>query len=481
MKKKVKFILLGVVVLVIIGMVTVNVLQPLAVEVLMVEPTHAQVIFTERGYVREDRVVDVYAFAGGKILSVNVLEGQTILEGETIAVVDSSGFFHEIEQIKVNKKAILAQIDNLEAEEAKLRDSQRASKSALQGELNSTNAKEQMARISDMDQRQARDENIRLQNIMIEQSQRDVQNAEIELERANMLYDVGAISRVEHEASAQTLEDLKTALTANEQKLSIISSQTNIVDQSEYYSALKSSIRAQIDGIDSVIKASYSEPMRQYYQTQIESGNLKIENLERMISESTITSPVTGTIESLPIDSTNVVNVAMPVARIKTETDDMVEVLVSTSNIDDIQVGDSVELVFTRYSGDTVHTGTIHSIDDRARVVVSALGVEERRVEVRIKPEISDESFRSGYDVNVRFVTYSSDNRIVVPRTAVYEEEGQNMLYLVQNGKVVATSVKLGVQLKSEVVVESGIGFGDLVIRNANHGDMKNGAKVSYK
>jgi len=479
MKKKVKLILAGIVLLTIAAVVFLSITQPLAVDAIEISPTYAEAYFTERGVVREDRIVDVFSLVSGKILSVSVKEDQTISEGDVIAIVDSSDFRHEIELIKVKNKAILAQIDNLEAEEARTRESQRTDRNALQGELSSLNAQEQMARTSITDQQQAREENIRLQNILIGQSQRDVQNAEVELERANTLFDVGAISKTELEAAEQTLEDLKTELAANEQKLAIINSETSI-DQSSYYYALKSSVRAKINNIDTALEASYSEPMRQYYQAQIESGDLEIDNLERLVSNSIITSHVSGTITHLHVDSTNVVNGAMPVASIRTETENLIRVLVSTQNIDDIKVGDGVVLTFTRQSEDLVLKGTIHRIDDRAEAMISVLGVEERRVEVLIEPDISSERLRSGFDVDVRFTTYASDNKVVVPRMAVFEAEGQSMVYLVQNGNAVATPVKLGTWLQTDVVVESGVVFGDVVIRNARQNGLGNGFRVKY-
>jgi len=481
MKKKIKYLLAGVIVLTILGAIIINSLQPLRVDVVVIEPIHAQAYFSERGIVREDKLVDIYSLVGGEVIDVYVQEGQTISAGEVIGVVDSSELLHKIELIKVNNRAILARIDDLVADETRARDSQRADSNTLLRELDTISVQEQIARTSEMDNQQVREENIRLQNILIEQSQRDVQNLEQELERANTLYDVGLIPKVELEAAEQALEDSRTALTANEQKLVIINSDISSADQSAYYSALKASIQARIDSIEATLRVSYSQPMQQYYQTQIESGELEIANSERMVGNSIIKSHVSGRISHLYIDSKNVIGTATPVAKIRTGTDHMIEVFVSTVNIDDIQKGDSVELIFTRQNGDLVYTGTIRDVDDRAEVMVSALGIEERRVKVLIEPDSISENFRSGYDVEVRFVTYSSDNRVVVPRTAIFKDGGQSMVYVVKNGTVVATSVELGANLRTAVVIESGVGFNDVVIRNATQEGLQNGTRVTYE
>jgi len=212
----------------------------------------------------------------------------------------------------------------------------------------------------------------------------------------------------------------------------------------------------------------------------IESNNLAVTNLQRMANNSVITSPVSGIIVDLHIDSTNILNPALPVASIRTEEDNLVEVLVSTSNIFDVSIGDSVDLIFVRQSGDVVYSGTIYGIGDKAEAMVSILGVEERRVEVLIEPGNMSDSFRSGFDVDVRFVTYSAENRIIVPRTAVFEEVGQSMVYVVAEGMAVARPIILGTGLRTEIIVESGLNIGDVIVRNARQAGLSDGARVVY-
>ena len=492
MKKKVKYVLFGIIVLAIIGVVAVNAMQPLAVDTVVIELSRAEAYFTELGHVRDDRQVRVHSLVGGEIISVNVVEGQLVQEGDVLAIIDSSDILHEIEQLRVNNLAIGAQIANLSAEEAQMRTNQLANRSVLQSELSAIDAREQMARTSDADQQQIREESIRLQNIIIEQSRSDVQNALSDFETARGLLDAGIITRAELDASEQVLENHRTALATNEQRLEIISNELGVVDQSQHFAAQRSSIRAQIGGIDSSLAQLSTEPMRQHFYALIESNNLAIANLERRADNSVITSPVSGRIETLYADTTNILSTAMPVADIRTESDNLIEVLVSTANVSDLSVGDSVDLILTRQSGDVFYYGSIYSIDDRAEAIISILGVEERRVRVLVKPEsqggsLGDssgdslgDSFRSGFDVEVRFITYSSENRMVVPRTSVFEEEGESMVYVVRNSTAVAVPVVLGTQLRTEVVVESGLNAGDIVIRNARQDGLSSGVRVAY-
>ena len=480
MKKKVKFAILGALVLVIASVIVVSALQPLVVDAIVVEPTRAEVYFTELGHVRPGRQVSVFPLVGGKIISVNVVEGQFVNEGDVLAVVDSSSILHEIEQIRVGNLAIYAQIDGLAIEESQTRSSLTTNRNILQNELVSLDVQERMSLTTETDQQQARQENVRLQNIIIDQSRINVQNAQNDLESARILYDAGFLARVELEGFENALEGRRTALAADEQTLEIISSGTGTLNQSEHFAALRRSIQTQISDIDNSRSQLSTEPMRRHFYALIESNNLAIANLERMANNGTIISPVSGTVTNLRANYTNILNPAMPVAEIITETDNLVEVFVSTANINNLSVGDGVELVFVRQGGDAFYSGAIYSIDDRAEASISILGVEERRVRVLIEPDSSGDSFRSGFDVDVRFVTYSAENRLAIPRTAIFEQAGQSMIYIVENGTAVTTPVVLGARLRTETIVEYGLNVGDIVIRNAHQDGLSQGVRVAH-
>ena len=479
MKKKIKYILLGAIVLVILSAIVVNALQPLAVDVVVAEQSRVEVYFNELGHVRADRQVDVFSLVGGEIISVHVSEGQFVQEGDVLVIIDPSETLNEIEEIRMKNREIYAQIDNLAVEEAQAKSSMTADRNVLQGALSENDANERISLATEADQQWAKEENIRLQNIIIEQSRTNAQNAYNDLESARILYNAGLLPKAEFEAFEQTLEKCRTTLAEDEQMLEVISSEAGTTSQSEHYAAIRRSIQTQIGDIESSYSRLSKEPMQRYFNAQIEGNNLIIENLEKKAGSSTITSPLSGTIVELPGNYTNIVSTATPVASISIKEDALIEVFVSTANINDLAVGDTVNLTFARQNGDDFYSGTIHDIDDRAEATVSTLGVEERKVKVLIKPDSFSNSLKSGFDVDVRFVTYSAENSIAIPRTAVFEEAGQSMVYIIENSLAVAMPVELGVTLRTDVVVESGVTAGDIIIRDAQQNGLSQRARVS--
>ena len=345
MKKKAKYVLAGAVVVVLVLVLTYNILRPITVNTLVVEPTTAVLYFEEQGFVRYN-VHTVHSLVGGRLLSVNVQEGQTVAAGDILAVVDSSHLNYEMEQIQMNNLAHQVQIDS----------------------------------ISDAD--------------------------------------AGA--------------------------------------------------------------SEHLNSMRQHLNALIESGNLAIANLERMISESTIVSSVSGTIINLNVNTTNVLDIALPVAEIMTFEDSLIEVFVSTADIGMLQLGDKVDIIIGHQGREVLYTGTIHSIGVRAEAMLSVLGIEERRVKVLITPDEESGALISGFEVDVRFIVYYAENQISVPRTAVFTQDGLNMVYLVDGGRATAVPVQLGQELRTEHVVVSGLSYGEIIIRNAHQEGLSNGIRVLY-
>jgi HlyD family secretion protein len=160
-----------------------------------------------------------------------------------------------------------------------------------------------------------------------------------------------------------------------------------------------------------------------------------------------------------------------------------IDVYVSTQDIDSISIEDTVELTLRRRTGDIEFHGIVVQIDSTAVVRLSALGVEERKVKVRIEPQLPDDvEIGLGHALDVTFSIFREEGRIVVPRTAVFIDNGQDMVWAVRggdSGRIESLPVVTGIELRSEIIIESGLEEGDYVIIDANNPDLKVGKRVT--
>jgi HlyD family secretion protein len=207
--------------------------------------------------------------------------------------------------------------------------------------------------------------------------------------------------------------------------------------------------------------------------------------LEREIENSTIVAPVDGTITTLHAKNTNVVAPASPVAEITVPGGKNIEAYVSTQDIMNVSTGDNVLLTLKQRMDDIEFRGTVIEIDSTAVLRYSALGVEERRVKVTVSAEMpADIELGVGYEVDVTFRLYREENRLTVPRTALFKDDGRDVVWVVRggdHGAVMAAPVETGKELRTRTVIESGLQEGDFVVNDADNQALRDGARVKNK
>lgn len=469
MKKAFKLIFAGIILIGIAGYFYYSSTLPLAVPVTVVSPKTARLTFTEQGIVAGIDEYSVFSAGSGPIEALNVTKGSFVNKGDILCTIDSSNYLYEISMLEASVDGYRAQISNLGTEEEKYRDSLRLNVKQLEGELSSISAKSQSEEIS-------LDEQVRLQQLLIDRADQDFLYGYSEFEKIKTLYDSGGISKNEYDSALNRLEALEGAVTAANQQMQIILS-----GKTDYYKSMEDSINTQIQSINSTLGKSYTSSMASYYSSLIESAQIQIEALERKISELDITAPVAGEITLLTIENTNLVAAGGLIAAIKPENSisgKKIEVYVSTKDIHEIAVGDYVEVVVKRQSEDDIIEAVVESVEGEAVTKLSALGVEERRVKVTAVFDDSADLLWPGYDADVRFTTYMEENKLAVPKTAIFKSGGQDTVFIIRDGIIEEVPIRTGVTLKTEVIVEEGISAGDMVVTDADKEGLKNGVKA---
>jgi len=479
MKKKVKLIILSIIVLAAAGTGYYYMSMPITVPLSSITAKTAELAFSEQGLAVAESVVQVYPLTQGQLRSVNVSEGQSVQKGEIICEIDPEPLYLKISQIKSVISGSERQIDNLDVEQGRARDDLNTSRNRLNAELLALNAEERSNSLSLETQNISVDERLRMQDILIEQNVNDLTRARDELRKAELLYTAGSLPQFEYEAALDLVTKSETALGAAESERSVIA-QGRGISKTDYYSGARAALVAQIDGINQSLSKDYTGAMKDYYKTLIQVSEAELAQIDREIANCTVTASSDGVITKLNVKNTNFVTTSAPVAEI-TAIGNTIEVYVSTKDVDSIRLGDVAELTLKRREGDVVFTAEVKDIGDMAEIKLSTLGVEERKVKVRIDPhtrQIPGVSFGVGYEVDVKFFVYREEGKFSVPKSALYKDNGRDMLWVVRDGVAEAIEVTTGMELRTETVVESGLSEGDFVVTDANNSSLRNGVKV---
>ncbi len=475
MKKKVKWALWALATVALAAVAVVSMFKPLVVDVYTVAPKRAESYFIEQGFVKAADEMSVYPVAGGKVLSVHVAENDPVRKGDVLCVLDDAAMLAEKAQLQSGISGYRAQIQNLTLEEQRQRDSLKLNKDSLQGEYQALIAQESQSAMS-------KGEQLRLQNILVEQSRNELEAAQSDMERAALLWENSIISQKEYTAAQQAVAAAQARLNSAIQQLTLIEKGGDQGNSADYYNAMKAALEQQMQSLDAAMAKSYTAGMQNYYNTLIESNQASISLIEKQLADTTVTAPIDGMITSLPVKNSNMASPQTPIAVITGPSSQLIEVFIPTKDRDSVQEGDQVRLVAKRQQGDVTFEGTVDFIDSQATVKLSSMGLEERKVKVRILPELTENAVTldTGFDVDVWFFTYQADNQLTVPKTAVFKDEsGQDCLWLVVGGKAVQTPVTLGQTLRTEYVVESGVSADDVVIVDANVQGLSEGQRVA--
>ncbi|PWF43985.1 efflux RND transporter periplasmic adaptor subunit [Massilia glaciei] len=140
--------------------------------------------------------------------------------------------------------------------------------------------------------------------------------------------------------------------------------------------------------------------------------------------------------------------------------------------------------------GGPVLRGRVRRVEPAAFTKISALGVEEQRVNVLIDiidPPAQTGALGVGYRVNVRILTFRADKVRKVPVSAVFPLPGGQVtpagdmaVYAVRDGRARLTPVRLGGRNESEAWVQAGLSEGARVIVYPST-DVRDGASVEVR
>jgi HlyD family secretion protein len=178
-----------------------------------------------------------------------------------------------------------------------------------------------------------------------------------------------------------------------------------------------------------------------------------------------VTAPADGVILRRIRESESVVPPGDPLVELGNPQD--MEIVADLLSTDAVRVREGARVLIEQWGGS-------HPLDARVRLVepsgftkISALGVEEQRVNVVMDFVDNSDSGRSlgdGYRVEVRIVVWEEDQALIVPTSALFRQGEQWAVYVAQDGRVRLRDVEIGQQTGQEAQVLSGLDEGIPVV-----------------
>jgi HlyD family secretion protein len=178
----------------------------------------------------------------------------------------------------------------------------------------------------------------------------------------------------------------------------------------------------------------------------------------------TIKAPLTGHVLRVLQTSEGVVAPGTPLLEVAEPTD--LEVVASLLTADAVRVSPGARSILERWGGDEPLEGRVRTVEPAGYTKVSALGVEEQRVDVVIdlvSPPEKRLALGDGFRVHTRTVVHRNDDAVKTSSAALFRDGDRWALFVVDGGR--AYKRQVGVERRSglEAIVQ-GIDTGTTVI-----------------
>lgn len=194
-----------------------------------------------------------------------------------------------------------------------------------------------------------------------------------------------------------------------------------------------------------------------------------------------VRAPVGGSVLSVVTESAGVIAEGTPLMTIGNP--DEIEAVVDLLSREAVRVrpGDGVE--FTQWGGPEPLIGHVERVEPFGRLKISALGIEEQRVNVIISFDDRRQAARlgHGYQIDATIITWSEARALRVPVGALFRGgDGGWRVFIVKDGRAWERAVKIGHINDESGEVLGGLAAGEEIVLNPGSA-MRDGVRVTMR
>ena len=180
----------------------------------------------------------------------------------------------------------------------------------------------------------------------------------------------------------------------------------------------------------------------------------------------TLRSPISGVVLQRLRESEAVVPSGEPLLEIANP--DNLEIVSDMLSTDAVKISDGDKVLIEQWGGDRVLQGTVRRVEPYGFTKISALGVEEQRVNVIVDfDDVRDawEALGDGYRVEIAVVIWEKADVLKVPSSSLFRDGDEWAVYTVgELGLASLQEIQIGQRNALEAEVLDGLRAGDRVI-----------------
>jgi HlyD family secretion protein len=187
-------------------------------------------------------------------------------------------------------------------------------------------------------------------------------------------------------------------------------------------------------------------------------------------------SPVDGRVLRVLQESERVVETGTPLLELGDPA--ALEIVVDVLSTDAVRVKPGARVLVENWGGEGVLEARVRLVEPSGFTKVSALGVEEQRVNVVADFVEPPRSLGDAYRVEARIVVWESDGVLKVPASAIFRKDGRWHTFVIEAGRARLREITLGHRGAREVEVLSGLAQGERLVAHPSD-RIEDGVRVS--
>lgn len=220
----------------------------------------------------------------------------------------------------------------------------------------------------------------------------------------------------------------------------------------------------QVEALERAVQSAEFNVQTAQHQVELARASL-VQTRGGQTAAIPLYSPVSGVVLRRLQESEAVVPTGQPFLEVGDAGE--MEIVADLLSSAAVRVQPGQQVLIEQWGGERSLTGRVRRVEPSGFTKISALGVEEQRVNVIIDFDDSPDArpgIGDGYRVEVRIIVASRDNTLKVPSSSLFRHEGGWAVYRVEDGWAIRQRVELGQQSGLEAEVVSGLDEGQQIV-----------------
>ncbi|MHB0998133.1 MAG: efflux RND transporter periplasmic adaptor subunit [Armatimonadota bacterium] len=445
--------------------------KPVAVDTAVVSEGVLQLFLSSTGVV-EGEVSDVSPRITARITQLYMNEGDRVTKGQAIAQLESADVQAEVDKLQAAVRAAEQDVASIQRSAASESGQLRAAVSRASANLQA--ARENLRQV----EAGSRTEDIESQRAVVIQARAQAEDAHRRYERAQQLYDRGAISAQDRDTARANSQSATAQVTSQEQVLRRLQAGARpeeVQAARAQVRAAEASLREAQSGLG--LSGARSRDVAAARE-RLQQARAALQGGLAQQGYTTIRSPVTGIVARRHREVGETVSPVEPIYTVANLDNIWIIAEVDEEDVASTAPGQKVSITVNAYPGRSA-AGTVTRVSGIAEP--RDVGrVRSKIVRTRVDIDNSSIPLRPGMEVNITGSLPAGRRTLLVPNDAVVRVGETDSVYVIEGNTAQLRNIEIGQSNFEDTQVVSGLQEGE-VLAVSNLDKLKDGARVKVE